>query len=404
MTAATERPAPDAGHKPGSPTDLHKPSWGFALKGAVREFMDDQCTDLAAALTYYAVLASAPALLALVSILGLVGDGEKAVDSVLQSVEGVVPATTLDMIEPLVENAANTDKAGFALVIGVVLALWSASGYVGAFSRSMNRIYEVQEGRPIWKLRPVMLGVTVITVLLAGLVVGSLVLSGPVARQVGELVGLGDTAIAVWQVAKWPVALLLVVVLVALLYHLTPNVKQPTFRWVSPGAILAILVWVLASAGFGLYLGSGFSSYGATYGTLAGVIIFLLWLWLTNLALLLGAELDAELERSRELQSGMPAEERLQLPPRDTRASDKKAAKREEAVEQGRALRESRGRSTGADEPTATDAPDDRTRPRTDAAPHDHTRLRTDTAPDDHTRPDTGARPGPEDAGGRHQA
>ncbi|WP_175010137.1 YihY/virulence factor BrkB family protein [Cellulosimicrobium sp. TH-20] len=347
------RPAPDADHKPDSPSDLRKPSWGFAVKGAVREFMDDQCTDLAAALTYYAVLASAPALLALVSILGLVGDGEKAVDSVLQSVEGVVPSTTLDMIRPLVENAANTDKAGFALVIGVVLALWSASGYVGAFSRSMNRIYEIEEGRPIWKLRPVMLGVTVITVLLAGLVVGSLVLSGPIARQVGELVGLGDTAIAVWQVAKWPVALLLVVILVALLYHLTPNIKQPKFRWVSPGAVLAILVWVVASAAFGLYLGSGFSSYGATYGTLAGVIIFLLWLWLTNLALLLGAELDAEVERSRELQSGMPAEERIQLPPRDTRASDKKAAKREEAVEQARALRESHGRSSDTD--TATD-------------------------------------------------
>ncbi len=198
------------------------------------------------------------------------GDGEKAVESVLQSVEGVVPSTTLETIRPLVENAANTDKAGFALVIGVVLALWSASGYVGAFSRSMNRIYEIEEGRPIWKLRPVMLGVTVITVLLAGLVVASLVLSGPIARQVGELVGLGDTAIAVWQVAKWPVALLLVVILVALLYHLTPNIKQPKFRWVSPGAVLAILVWVVASAAFGLYLGSGLSSYGSTYGALGG--------------------------------------------------------------------------------------------------------------------------------------
>ncbi|QJW35079.1 YihY/virulence factor BrkB family protein [Cellulosimicrobium protaetiae] len=353
-----DRPAPDADVKPGSPTDLHRPSWGFALKGAVREFMDDQCTDLAAALTYYAVLAAAPALLALVSILGLVGDGEKAVDSVLTSVEGVVPSTTLDMIRPLVEQAANTDRAGFALVIGVVLALWSASGYVGAFSRSMNRIYEVEEGRPIWKLRPVMLGVTVVVVVLAALVVASLVLSGPIARQVGELVGLGDTAIAVWQVAKWPVAILLVVVLVALLFHLTPNVKQPRFRWVSPGALLAILVWALASAAFGLYLGSGLSSYGATYGTLAGVIIFLLWLWITNLALLLGAELDAEVERSRELQGGIPAEERLQLPPRDTSASDKKAAKREEAVAQARALRESRGRSADSDGSDDTDGSD----------------------------------------------
>jgi len=355
MTASTgpdaepspgSRPAPDADRKPDSPTGLHKPSWGFALKGAVREFLDDQCTDLAAALTYYAVLAAAPALLALVSILGLVGDGEKAVESVLTSVEGVVPSTTLDMIRPLVEQAAGTDRAGFALVIGVVLALWSASAYVGAFGRAMNRIYEVEEGRPIWKLRPLMLGVTVVVVVLAALVVASLVLSGPIARQVGELVGLGDTAIAVWQVVKWPVALLLVVVVVALLYHLTPNVKQPRFRWLSPGALLAIVVWALASAGFGLYLGSGLSNYGATYGTLAGVIIFLLWLWITNLALLLGAEVDAEVERSRELQGGIAAEERLQLPPRDTSASDKKAAKREKAVAQARTLRQSGGRHT----------------------------------------------------------
>lgn len=342
-------PAPDAERKPDSPTDLRKPSWGFALKGAVREFMDDQCTDLAAALTYYGVLAAAPALLALVSVLGLVGDGEKAVDSVMASVEGVVPQETLQIVEPLVENAASTPRAGLALVIGLVLALWSASGYVGAFGRAMNRIYEVEEGRPIWKLRPVMLGVTVVVVLLAGLVVGSLVLSGPIARQVGELVGLGDTAIAVWQVAKWPVALLLVVIVVALLYHLTPNVKQPKFRWVSPGAVLAILVWAVASAGFGFYV-SNFGNYGATYGTLAGVIVFLLWLWITNLALLLGAELDAELERSRELQGGVAAEEELQLPPRDTRASDKKAAKREEAVAQARALRESGGRRSDTDD------------------------------------------------------
>jgi membrane protein len=343
------RPAPDDERKPGSPTELHKPSWGFALKGAVREFMDDQCTDLAAALTYYAVLAAAPALLALVSILGLVGDGERAVDSVLSSVEGVVPEETLEIVRPLVENAADTPRAGLALVVGVVLALWSASGYVGAFGRAMNRIYEVEEGRPIWKLRPVMLGVTVVVVLLAGLVVGSLVLSGPIARQVGELVGLGDTAIAVWQVAKWPVALLLVVIVVALLYHLTPNVKQPKFRWVSPGALLAIVVWAIASAGFGFYV-SNFGSYGATYGTLAGVIVFLLWLWITNLALLLGAQLDAELERSRELQGGLAAEEQLQLPPRDTRASDKKADKREKALEQARALRDSNGRTTSSEE------------------------------------------------------
>ncbi|WP_402463637.1 YihY/virulence factor BrkB family protein [Isoptericola aurantiacus] len=323
---------------PDSPEDLHRPHWGLAFKGAFREFGDDQCTDLAAALTYYAVLASAPALLALISVLGLVADAEAAVDSVMNTVADFLPEETLGVVEPLVDNAASSTGAGLTLILGVVLALWSASGYVGAFARAMNRIYEVDEGRPIWKLRPVMLGVTVITVLLAALIVASLVLSGPVATAVGSAVGLGDVALTVWSIAKWPVALLLVVIVVALLYHLTPNVRQPKFRWISVGAAVAILVWILASAAFGFYV-SAFGSYGSTYGTLGGVIVFLLWLWITNLALLFGAELDAELERSRELQGGIAAEETIQLPPRDTRASDKKAAKRADAVAEARALR-----------------------------------------------------------------
>ena len=323
-----------------------RPSWGPALKGAGREFGADQCTDLAAALTYYAVLASAPALLALVSILGLVGDAEAAVDSMMSLVEDLLPADMIAIVEPLVETSANSTGAGLALVVGLVLALWSASGYVGAFGRAMNRVYGVEEGRPIWKLRPVMLGVTLVVVVLVALVVASLVLSGPIARSVGEAVGLGDAAITVWSIAKWPVALLLVVIVVALLYHLTPNVRRPTFRWVSAGALVAIVVWAIASAGFGFYVGN-FGDYGS-YGILAGIIVFLLWLWITNLALLFGAELDAELERTRELNRGVAAEESLQLPPRDTRASDKKAAKRADAVADARAVREAAARDDTA--------------------------------------------------------
>lgn len=340
--ADTDEPRTRGAHrgstKPESPPDLHKPSWKLGFKGAVREFSEDQCTDLAAALTYYAVLASAPALLALISVLGLVGDAQAAVTSVMDTVSGFLPQQTLDIVEPLVANAASSTGAGLALIIGVVLALWSASGYVTAFSRAMNRIYEIEEGRPIWKLRPVMLLITLVTVVLAALVVASLVLSGPIASAVGGAVGLGDTALTVWQFAKWPVALLLVVIVVALLYHATPNVKQPKLRWVSVGAAVAIVIWALASAAFGIYV-SQFGSYGSTYGALGGVIVFLLWLWITNLALLFGAELDAELERSRQLQGGIAAEETIQLPPRDTRASDKKAAKRADAVEEGRSLR-----------------------------------------------------------------
>lgn len=309
------------------------------LRATVRQFSRDQCLDLAAALTFYAVLAAAPALLALVSVLGLVSDGDEAVERVVGTLDGVVPPDVLAVVEPLVENAAGAGgRAGIALIVGVTLALWSASGYVGAFGRAMNRIYDVEEGRPIWKLRPVLLLVTLVTVLIAAVIVAALVLSGPVARAVGDAVGLGGTAATVWDIVKWPTVLLLVVVLVALLYHVTPNVRQPRMRWISVGASVAIVLWVLASAAFAFYVAT-FSNYDATYGSLAGIIVFLLWLWITNLALLFGAELDAELERGRELQGGIAAEESLQLPAKDVRASEKREAKRRREVERGRELR-----------------------------------------------------------------
>ncbi|MFV2145841.1 YihY/virulence factor BrkB family protein [Isoptericola sp. G70] len=347
--ADTDEGRPHGAHsqKPESPPDLKGGSWKLGFKNAFREFSDDQCTDLAAALTYYAVLASAPALLALISVLGLVADAEAAVNSVMNTVSDFLPEETLSIVQPLVENAANSTGAGLALILGVALALWSASGYVTAFSRAMNRVYEVEEGRPFWKLRPVMLVITAVVLVLVILVVASLVLSGPVASAVGSAVGLSDVALTVWNIAKWPVALLLVIIVIALLYHSTPNVKQPKFRWISVGAAVAIVVWALASATFGFYV-ANFGSYGSTYGTLGSVIVFLLWLWISNLALLFGAELDAEVERSRELQGGLAAEETIQLPPRDTRASDKKAAKRADAVAEARALR---GGDTPADGP-----------------------------------------------------
>ena len=339
-------PAPDDPRKPDSPTDLGGRSWKFAFRSAIRQFQRDQCLDLAAALTYYAVLASAPALLALVSVVGLVGNSEKIIEDVLDIAATVLPAEVVDTLRPLIEQVAqNSSSAGLALIVGAALALWSASGYVGAFSRAMNRIYEVEEGRPFWKLRPVMLLITLVVVIMAALVVAALVLSGPVARQIGETVGLGSTTVTVWNIAKWPVVLLLVIAIVAVLYHGTPNVRQPRFRWLSVGAMVAILVWVIASVGFGFYV-SRFGSYDATYGALGGVIVMLLWLWITNLALLFGAELDAELERSRQLQGGIAAEETLQLPPRDTRASDKQERKHEDDVERARAIRHASGTPT----------------------------------------------------------
>ena len=334
--------------KPDSPGDLTKPSWTYVVRKTVREFSADQCTDLAAALTYYAVLALFPAALAMLSLVGLVGDGRATVDALLQVLRDVGASGAADTLEPTFVQLSQSSGAGLGLVLGLATALWSASGYVGAFGRGMNRVYEVAEGRPFWKLRPLMLLVTLVTVVLAAVVALGLVLTGPAAQAVGDALGLGSTVVTVWSIAKWPVMLAVVMIIVGLLYYATPNVKQPKFRWISVGAAVAIVVWVVASAAFGFYL-ANFSSYDKTYGSLAGVIAFLLWLWLTNLALLFGAELDAELERGRELQAGMPAEEEIQLPHRDTRTIDKAAKKDHEDVLRGRRLRETAGKDADAD-------------------------------------------------------
>jgi membrane protein len=339
----------EAASKPDSPGDLTKQSWMYVGRKTVREFSDDQCTDLAAALTYYSVLALFPAAIAVLSLVGLVGQGPKTVDTLLQILRDVGASGAADTIEPTLTQLSNTPNAGLALVLGLAAAVWSASGYVGAFGRGMNRIYEIDEGRPIWKLRPAMLLVTVITLVLTAVVALGLVLTGPAAQAVGDAIGLGSTVVTIWNIAKWPVLLAVVIFIVALLYYATPNVKQPRFRWISPGAILAILVWVVASAAFGLYV-ANFSSYDKTYGTLAGVVVFLLWLWITNLALLLGAELDAELERGRELQAGMPAERTIQLPARDTRKSDKAAEKERSDVARGRRIRLTHGQDQAEDQ------------------------------------------------------
>ncbi len=333
---------PDAPVKPESPTDLTKPSWVYIARKTVREFSQDQCTDLAAALTYYSVLALFPAAIALLSLVGLVDQGPKTVDTLLQILKDLGATSAADTLEPTLTELSTTPSAGLALVLGLATALWSASGYVGAFGRGMNRIYEVEEGRPIWKLRPAMLLVTLITVVLTAVVALGLVVTGPAAQAVGDAIGVGSSIVTVWNIAKWPVLLVIVVLIVALLYYATPNVKQPKFRWISAGAIVAIVVWLVASAAFGFYV-ANFSSYDRTYGSLAGVIAFLLWLWITNLALLFGAELDAELERGRELQAGLPAEETIQLPARDTRKSDKAQAKERDDIERGRRLRVTRG-------------------------------------------------------------
>ena len=335
---APPAPAPDAAAKPDSPDDLTKRSWKYILQKSVREFLDDKCTDLAAALTYYAVLAIFPALLALVSLLGLVGRADESVKTVIDVLKPLVTPDTLKVVQPVVEDLATSTGAGFTVILGLALALWSASGYVGAFSRAMNEIYEIREGRPFWKLRPVMLLITLVAVVLIAVALLILVLSGPVATSIGNVLGVGEFAVTAWGFAKWPVLGLVMVLVVALLYYATPNVKQPKFRWVSVGAGVAIVTWLVASLLFGLYV-ANFSNYNKTYGSLGGVIVGLLWLWITNLSLLLGAEIDSEMERGRQLQAGIPAEKDLQLPARDTRQIEKAEEKEAKDIERGRELR-----------------------------------------------------------------
>ncbi|HLS49440.1 MAG TPA: YihY/virulence factor BrkB family protein [Actinomycetaceae bacterium] len=343
-----------------SPTDVTKPGWSYLLRRSAAEFSRDQLTDKAAALTYYGVLSIFPALIALVSILGLLGQGQSTTNALIDTMSDVVPPETAEQLRGPIASITETSGAGLGLIIGLLTAIWTASNYVNAFSRAMNGIYGVAEGRPFWKLRPIMYAFTALLIVLVAAAALMLVVSGPIARTIGDLVGLGETALMVWNIAKWPVLVLIAIIIIALLYYVTPNVQLPKFRWMSPGAIVALVVAALATAGLGLYISlMGGESYNQTYGSLAGVIIFLLWLWIMNLILLFGAELDAELQRVRQLQMGIAAEEDIQLPARDTTKIDKDRRKYEEQVAEARELRAEAVEDAADDDAADDDAADD---------------------------------------------
>ncbi|WP_437062568.1 YihY/virulence factor BrkB family protein [Streptomyces sp. enrichment culture] len=309
--AVTEDAAPD------SPAELPKRSWSALLRRVVAEFKDDELTDRAAALTYYGILSLFPALLVLVSLLGIAG--ESATREVLDNVQKLAPGSARDVITDAVEQLQARAGLGSALaVVGLVGAVWSASGYVAAFIRAANAVYDVPEGRPVWKVLPLRVALTVVLLVLAVVSALIVVFTGSLARQAGTALGVGDTALTVWSIAKWPVLVLLVVCMIAILYWATPNARVKGFKWVSPGSAVALLVWLAASAGFAFYV-ANFGSYNKTYGTLAGVIVFLVWLWVTNLAILLGLEFDAELARQRVVDGGHPPGEEPYVEPRDTR-------------------------------------------------------------------------------------
>ena len=314
-----------SGRIPEGPAHARKGSLGQTLKRTFAEFKEDELTDRAAALTYYGVLSIFPALIALVSIVGLVFDPARITKALTDVVSSAGPASAVETFKGPIETiTSSSGKAGIMLIVGIAAALWTASGYVGAFMRASNVIYEVEEGRSIVKLRPLQMLVTLVLVLLLALVLVALVLTGPLAEAVGSAVGLGSAAVTAWDIAKWPVLLAVVVVMIALLYYASPNAKLRGVKSILPGAALAVVVWLVASAGFAFYV-ANFGSYDKTYGTLGGVVVFLVWVWLTNVAILLGAELNAERERSRQLEDGTPGAEReLQLDER----SEPKAKRR----------------------------------------------------------------------------
>jgi membrane protein len=311
--SAIERP-------PETPRKLGAKGWFGVLKRTVAEFKEDNLTDWAAALTYYGVLAIFPALIVLVSVLGLIGSS--ATQPLIDNLGKVAPGPAQDIFSSAIKNLQGSrGAAGVMFIVGLLAALWSASGYVAAFMRASNSIYDIEEGRPVWKTLPTRVGLTLVLLILLAISAIAVTLTGGLAKQVGGVIGLGDTAITVWDIAKWPVLLLVVSFMFALLYWAAPNVKHPKFSWVSPGGVLAVLGWVLASLAFAFYVAS-FGSYNKTYGALAGPIVFLVWLWISNIMVLLGAELNAELERGRAIATGHPAHREPFVEPRDTRKMD----------------------------------------------------------------------------------
>ena len=299
-----------------------KSSLFATVKRTFTEFSEDNMSDWAAALTYYGLLSLFPALIALVSIVGLVGDPVTTTKTITDMVTKLGPSSAADTFAgPIKSITSNRGTAGVLFIVGLATALWSASAYVGAFMRAANIVYETPEGRPFWKLRPLQILVTLVMLVLLALVAVALVLTGPVVTAVAGPLGIGSTAVSIWNIAKWPVLLLVVVTMFAVLFYAAPNVKLAGFKWVTPGALLAIVLWLIASAAFAFYA-ANFGSYDKTYGTLGGLVCLLVWMWITNVALLLGMELNSERERSRELADGVPGADReLQL---DARSAPKR--------------------------------------------------------------------------------
>src|SRR3954453_13245014 len=326
------------------PEDIPAPGWRAVLRRTVKEFQNDNLTDSAAALTYYAVLALFPALIVLVALVGLFGQYPQTTDHLLHILNDIgVPTKTTQSLRGTIDSViTKKGGAGALLGIGMLGALWSASAYIGAFMLASNAIFESPEGRPLWKLRPLQVLVTLGMAMLFALVLIALVVTGPVADAIGKEIGLGSTAVTIWNIAKWPVLAFVVSLMLAVLYYAAPNARLPRFQWISPGAIVALVGWVVVSFGFFQYA-NHFGSYDKTYGALGAAITLLVWMWLTNVAILFGQELNAEIERGRELAAGEPALEHIQLPLRSTPKHDREQQAAQNSRENSRAVVEGSG-------------------------------------------------------------
>ncbi|MFD1506017.1 YihY/virulence factor BrkB family protein [Georgenia yuyongxinii] len=329
--------------RPDGPVVGRRPSRRFMLGKAVRDFFSDDCWDRAAGLTFFSVVSIPPLAVAMASVLAVLGQGAST-QAVLDVLEILAPDDeALETVSQPVLAVLSHPGAGLSLVLGLLAALWVASGYVGSFGRAMNQIYGVAEGRPLWKLTLWHLVTTVLLVVFAALVALLLLVSGPVTRAVGQVLGLREVTVAVWEAARWPVLLAAATLVVAVLYFATPNVRHPRFRWFSPGAVLALVLAAVASYAFSFYV-EIFGRFDITYGSaLAGIVVFFIWLWIINMSLLLGAELDAEIERARQLQAGVRADSGVQMTVRDARAIERSARRRRSDEERSRSLRESHG-------------------------------------------------------------
>ena len=317
-----------ASQAPQDPTDMPKAGWVSILKRSVKQFKHDDITDRAAALTYFGVLAIFPGMLVLVSIMGLVG--QSRAQTVLDNISQVAPGAVTDFLGTVITQVqGKAGAASIAAIAGLVLAVWAASAYVAAFIRASNSIYEVDEGRPIWKTLPLRVLLTLAVVVMLVICVAIIAVTGPVATQLGEAFGIGDALVLTWNIAKWPVLIIVVSLMFSLLYTASPNVKQPRFRWITLGGVIAVVLWLVASLLFAVYVAFA-GSYNRTYGSLATVIIFLVWLWISNIAILLGLEFDAETQRERAIRAGMPEHVEPFTDLRDTRKLDEAEQRRVE--------------------------------------------------------------------------